>query len=108
MPGTIALSREGSSRKIARPSWIVSVAVAFAIGAPAGFAGQGQPVATDSVAVTVAARPGNLRVASTRTMGSAEMRIADFRYGAPRMGSTPRLPIPPPHRMRTGSAHPRI
>jgi hypothetical protein len=107
MPGTIARLHGARSRKIARPLWVVSVAVAIAtLNAPAVFAGSGQGAVADSVAVSVPA--STVRVASAGTTGAAETRVADFRYGAPRMGSTPRLPIPPPHRMRSGSANPRI
>lgn len=102
MPGISA--RAAGPRKIARSLWIAGVAISFATIAPAVLAASGNRAATDSVAVCVPA--SSIRVASSRAASPAETRIADFRYGAPRMGSTPRLPIPPPHRMRSGSAHP--
>jgi len=106
MSGTIAVVRKARSRKVARPLWIASLAIAIAtLNAPVAFAASGEGAATDSAAVSVPATTRSLRVASSRA-GSAQTLIADFRYGSPRMGSTPRLPIPPPHRMRSGSANP--
>jgi hypothetical protein len=112
MPGTVSVTSrvvvsKARERRIVRPLWLATVAIAVAtISSPVVFAASGKGSVTDAVAVTATASTSSLSVAPSRTGGWAETLIADFRYGSPRMGSTPRLPIPPPHRMRSGSAHP--
>jgi hypothetical protein len=43
-------------------------------------------------------------LASTPVMGEAAPLVADFRWGALRMGAVPYLPVPPPYRMRAEGA----
>lgn len=40
---------------------------------------------------------------AARSLAAAPL-IADFRWGAPKMGAVPHLPVPPPHRMRAEDA----
>jgi hypothetical protein len=77
--------------KTARRTLVLLGLAAVALQAQPALAARSSAPAVDSAAI------------AAKAPARAETKIADFRYGAPRMGNTPRLPIPPPHRVRSGS-----